>query len=218
MTLMHDAARAPRLDILGEVVYAQAWKDLLAYQPGLEQQLFEAILCNLTNEPTQRDAIVAASVIQWLGTNVGGQIMTGIRHLAVQQENAFFRCRFYLAAWCQGNHRVMATNHGFRLLELLMAPGDEIDAETGFPKDVPDLTVRDYEVADHVFYWLGSDDGQAFVDGCEAEIEAQAALTGVPGRSAVLFIESDQDSAGTEGDAPDTAAPAAAHGAANGQG
>lgn len=53
-----------------EAAFAQEWLRINEAQPGLLETLLEAGECSPAHSP-QRDAAVAATVIQWLGTNVG---------------------------------------------------------------------------------------------------------------------------------------------------
>lgn len=39
------------------------------------------------------------------------------------------------------------------------------------PRHAELLTSQDYEVIDHLVLWLGSDDGQAFLNTCEMEMK-----------------------------------------------
>lgn len=66
------------------------------------------------------------------------------------------------AIWC-----VIAILAFWLFMELLIAVVDAC---------IPDLSAHDYEVVDHIAHWLGSQDGQAFIAGCQAEIERRRKL------------------------------------------
>jgi hypothetical protein len=76
----HEGLNANRLNRPGselERFFAQAWED------GNKEALLAYILSDGTQlhqdeDLTQRDATVAASVIQWLGTNAGQSFITGV--------------------------------------------------------------------------------------------------------------------------------------------
>jgi hypothetical protein len=82
----HDSLQQPRLRHgLPERIYAERWK--LLNEPGGWGSggftLLELILCPTGRDPhlqgvpvvSRRDAVVAACVIQWLGTNCGGAFL-----------------------------------------------------------------------------------------------------------------------------------------------
>jgi len=50
-----------------EIAFAKQWTDENERQSGYSAQLLEYLI----NNPSERDQIVAATIIQWLGTNVG---------------------------------------------------------------------------------------------------------------------------------------------------
>ena len=78
----HESFSMDRIGNMPERVYLDAWQSLNVRSPGLNRGFtyLEHILCpkGLTPGPVSaRDAAVAASVIQWLGTNCGMAFIHG---------------------------------------------------------------------------------------------------------------------------------------------
>lgn len=105
------------------------------------------------DDPTQRDATVAASFICWLGCNVGAGYLTESRRQFEREGQ-----RAYLQTWSVMNLRRGWKGGGRRKLDAILPP----------PWD---LTARDVEIVDHAAWWLGSPDGQKLIREAEAEIE-----------------------------------------------
>ena len=79
----------------------------------------------------------------------------------------------YRAAWAQENCRQRGINSGVRLLEDLLAPADHfgVHGSRGYCLlQFPQLSSDDYEVAEHLAVWLGTD-GRDFVEDCQRRIE-----------------------------------------------
>ena len=74
---MHNSLHPDRLSRKPEMVYAEEWKRHNERRSGINRgyTYLEWILCPSSQQypgpVSERDAQVAASVIQWLGTNVG---------------------------------------------------------------------------------------------------------------------------------------------------
>lgn len=69
--IVHKGINAYRLQDTGnrkEIVYAKAWRELNRLEPDFLKKL-------LGREPTENDAEIAATVIQWLGTKSGANMV-----------------------------------------------------------------------------------------------------------------------------------------------
>jgi hypothetical protein len=161
----HAPLRLPREGVIGEQVFARRWAKLMEldvdspYPPNPE---LASVLENFGGEINQRHATVAASMICWLGTNLGYSFLGTAKLLAKSQT---FKRDSYLMAWSVQNSRKVWFNGGVRTLEYCLTP-DGVKPGNG-----PDLTAADLEVADNVALWLGAQDGQEFVEACQAEIK-----------------------------------------------
>lgn len=173
MRLVHDSIRPPRPDMIGEVVFSRRWKELMASPPefGSPDEKLDSVLRDLVTPATQRDATVAATFVQWLGTNVGSCVLREAERIASWSEDAGWRQHAYLFAWTKENFRTPAKSRGLRPIEFLLTPPGDCN-EAGWPRRLPDVTLRDLEVIDHVALWLGSEEGQAFLSACRQEIAA----------------------------------------------
>lgn len=158
--------RPPRQGFIGENVMAAEWAKLMADTNDIDSPPNDTLSCVLGSygyRLTQRSATVAASLVCWLGTNIGRCFLDVAARLAAttcQKSDA------YLMAWAVQNTRCSSVNHGRRTLEACLIS----DAT---PTKVPKLSGADYEVAEHVVIWLGSENGQRFLKTCETEIKRQ---------------------------------------------
>lgn len=158
--------RPPRQGLIGENVFASEWAKLMADTENINNPPNEAlsgVLGSYGYRLNQRSATVAASLVCWLGTNIGRCFLD---NAAVMGKTTPLRGDAYLMAWAVENIRRSSTNHGRRALEACLIS----DAT---PTVVPKLSAADYEVAEHVVMWLGDEDGQRFLKACETEIKRQ---------------------------------------------
>lgn len=165
----------PRAGCIGEMVYAEEWAKLMQekdrYGLNAPNGKLASILSNHPTPLTQRQATICATVVCWLGTNCGQSVILGARRL-IEKAREHSGPAFVMS-WAIQNHRINGVNHSFSALEHLLAPPDH------YGKDVflggrtlvrrPDLSVDDYEVVDHLMYWLGGAEG--FFLACETRIK-----------------------------------------------
>lgn len=169
--LEHKPLRPPRKDFIGEGVFASMWEVVMQREPGFDgDYAIEAVLNNFPRVIEQRHASVLASVVCWLGTNCGRCFLSQaktlsekIRHRSDEQ---------YMLAWTIENHRRGYVNSGIRTLEYCLAT-EYRPSSSRFDGGVivPVLSADDYEVVEHLMYWLAGREGQALIYNCEAEIE-----------------------------------------------
>lgn len=170
--LVHDSIRPSRDGFPGEVAFLTAWQSLMAGDLAGEADPLLEVHSNRwdgCHAPDQADATVAATLVQWLGTNAGACLIQQGRAL---ESGGLTGSEAYRAAWAVRNARKRWINSGLRTIERLMIPQE---AEIGFdgePYEAPVLTVRQYETAEHVCAWLGTEAGKAFVKAREREMEA----------------------------------------------
>ncbi len=119
--------------------------------------------------PDQADATMAATLVQWLGTNAGACLIHQARAL---MGSGLSGPEAFVAAWAVRNARRRATSSDLRSIESMMIPPDEPRNLDGEPYRAPRVTLRQYETAEHVCAWLGSRAGQDFIAAREREIEA----------------------------------------------
>lgn len=163
--LVHAPVRPPREGFPRERVYAGRWQKLMQARSGV----FARILGDYRGRIGQREAAVAASVVTWLGTNIGQAML----------EDAQLRCKSshrqgwpsglaasdaHLCAWVHENKRKAGINSGIRTLEAILWSASQ---EAWAP-----VSAEDYEVAEHVMFWLGQHDGTSFVAACQTECKA----------------------------------------------
>lgn len=164
MTLAHEPVRPPRAGFPREAVYAYRFKRAMERRAEALDDVFVELSC-----PTvQRDVAVAASVATWLGTNGGQALLDDAQGrkdalLAAGWSAGLAASEAYVSAWTCANRR-RRSNGGVRLLESIL----QDPATPGAPP-----SVRDYEVAEQLMFWLGCSDGQTFL--AESFVEAEAA-------------------------------------------
>lgn len=168
--LDHSPVFEPRPDIRGEAIFTNMWADLMngpRDEYGGETPL-EVILNDYRFKIGQREATIAASVIGWLGCGCGQSALIRAHDLSKVWDGS--RADAYQMAWMHQNRRMRGHNGGMRALEMIMEIGDDYAKVA--------LTAEDVEVADMVWYWLGTEPGQAFLKACE---EATIDRSPVPG-------------------------------------
>jgi hypothetical protein len=161
----NKAMRPPRDGIVGEQVFAEFWEKQMADTQSLSSPpngALSEILGPYPFDLDQRCATVAASLVTWFGTNCGLSFLHEAKTQAAQTHN---KGDSYLRTWAVENARKSYSGSGARTLEHCL----KADAD----RDLPELSGRDYEVAEHVVFWLASEEGQDFVNRCEVEIEAR---------------------------------------------
>lgn len=174
LPLSHNPARPVRSDVIGEVVFVEAWQRLMQtatfsiFMGDDTSKLDEILMHHRIKPPDQRAATVCASLMRWFGTNCGGGFLYNAKHLA---SSGAFRSRedAYLAAWALDHSRLNWLNGGVRTLESCMSTAAPVNGR----HPPAELTADDYETAEHLVRWLGSNEGQRFIDLCEAEIAAR---------------------------------------------
>jgi len=162
----HKPVRPPRDGHVGENVFYRNWLKQMRSKDDLNDpanQQFVDVLGAYGHKLTEHTATVAATFITWLGTNLGNAYRCDAKRLMNVQEKARFdHSDAYLWAWASTNVRRSGSGSGLRQLEASMG---------AYEKNPPLLTAEDYEVADHLASWLGTEDGQAFLERCDAEIK-----------------------------------------------
>ena len=79
MTIIHEPSRPVRTDVIGEVVFMSAWQELTQTTVINEnhdavsflRDIIEPVVYTSRKDVTQREAMVSASFIKWLGTGYG---------------------------------------------------------------------------------------------------------------------------------------------------
>jgi hypothetical protein len=163
----------PRASFIGETVYAEEWAKLMQ-ERGTYSTPNSKLVDILSSHPTpltQRQATICATVMCWLGTNCGQAVILGARRLIEKAKE--HPAPAFVMSWANQNRRIYGINHSYTALEHLLAPPDHygkdyigIGGRTLIRR--PELTVDDYEVVEHLMYWLGGAEG--FILRCEHRI------------------------------------------------
>lgn len=172
--IVHDSVFPSRGGMPGETAFLTAWQDLMAGVVADDEEddpLSGAHSAEWSRNPDydQDDAAMAATLIQWLGTNAGACMINLARTIArggLSGPDAF------RAAWAVTNARKRASNSDLRSIETMMIPPDAPRRLDGTPLRAPRVTPRMYETAEHVCAWLGTREGQDFIAAREREMEA----------------------------------------------
>jgi hypothetical protein len=163
MLIQHIPIRHPRAGHFAEFVFACRWFLLMNREDSLGESPLHQILSSYASRVGQREASVAASLICWLGTNIGQSVLEEGRRLEVDFEQPGDG---YLAAWSVHNRRCFNKLNGWRALEHMVQSLQ--DQKEGL---MPSCSADDLEVAEHVMFWLGSKQGQRFLAQVGAEVE-----------------------------------------------
>lgn len=176
--LDHSALTPPRSGYVGEHVYAQAWTTFMNMLSDGSAPPNEALgdILQLCEPLTQRHASVAASFVQWLGTNCGLAFVSECRRAETAQAGCFSRipARAWLGQWGWSNFRRIGVNGGYRTIEHILASRENYGAGAhGITMLVsaPDVSAEDCETIEQLVAWLPSERGQKFLAVCDLEIE-----------------------------------------------
>lgn len=167
----HSPLQAPRDGHIGEAVFTERWAALMA-TPGASlddcsNYWLTMILPECMSTLSQRHATVAATFIQWLGTNCGAAFVDTAQRLTPHFSDSGDA---YVAQWAIHNRRRGWINGGWRSIEHMLADRSDLDRHH-YPRARPDLSAEDCEVVDHIVYWLGGREGQTFLSMCKKEID-----------------------------------------------
>lgn len=179
--LDHSPVRKPRAGHIGEQVFAERWRELMASVPlhgeGHPNEMLETILRNYHKDQVdQRDATVAATVVCWLGCNCGRAIL----YIAKRLKELGAGPESYLYAWAGENRRSLGINRGYRTIEYMLAPDDHFGRQWPHESELslvrrPEISVNDLEVAEHLFAWFRTGDGEAWIAESEREVDRRQA-------------------------------------------
>lgn len=168
MSLSHTPVRPPR-NLIEEQVFARRWQEQMSasYEEG-EHSPLEHLLLSYPAQVDQRAASVAASFVCWLGTNVG---MDFLRLGHSIRDKTYCGHEAYVAAWGVKNLRRFGHSSQARTIEFLVRTTEEQAADV-----FPEVSTNDLEVLEQLALWLGTEEGQAFLTGCEEEIRRWRAM------------------------------------------
>lgn len=179
--ISHAPSRPVRPDVIGEVVFMDEWQKLAGRMVLDQNHVIIPFLLNVLRQivytsrkqVTQREAMVAASFIKWLGTNCGNCFLEGLL-IARKQAPLMGEREACAERWAREN--IIDQRTGLRCIQILLAN------EKGYvPGILPGLShvgrhvsysAHDVDVVECVACWLGSDGGLAFVERCKARIKA----------------------------------------------
>ncbi len=179
--IAHRPMIPPRPGVTGEEVFAARW-EAENRAPGR----FNAILDRPDHWTTQRHATLAATIVTWLGTNVGA----GFLYQAERLARTMIRADAYVAQWTLENRRQVLVGSGWRRIEQMLMTPDQQQArqrdgvQRGGAIRVR-TNIRDFEVAEQLMAWLGSNEGQRFIAAAHLEIDQRDAAAWRAHRSAL---------------------------------
>lgn len=180
--LLHRPITGPRTGHIGEQVFCEKWIELQQREAEFREvdepehtiKLARILRHVQLPEIGERECTVAASWACYLGCNVGASVIS----LGDRLKEGAGEYRRFLAAWAIHNTRAVGVNRGFRAIEFVLAPADHFQrapfAFSGLNR-APDLSLTDYEVIEHLWLWLGSDEGAAWLADCQREIDRRQA-------------------------------------------
>ena len=166
--LVHQPVNPPR-ENHREEMYARTWAAWATAHPprahhDLDATHFDWMFNDLRWVPGQQEALVAAGLICWLGTNCGQSFLDDVRRLQAVIGNQYSPESAFTMQWALENQRRPSVNHGHRILEFCLTPHEKMNAG-----EIKALSGRDFEAAECVMAWLGTLDGQMFLHACKSE-------------------------------------------------
>ncbi len=114
---------------------------------------------------------VVASFISYLGTNGGSQFLLDVERFKeiknVPSEYA------YELTWAYENLRRYGHNHNYRAIEYILNPVENHPGVNSiyFSTNAYEPTVKDYETIEYVCKWLGTFEGQKYLEKCKTDIQ-----------------------------------------------
>lgn len=180
--LLHRPISGPRNGHIGEQVFCEKWIELQQREAEFREvdepehtiKLARILRHVQLPEIGERECTVAASWACYLGCNVGASVIS----LGDRLKEGAGEYHRFLAAWAIHNTRAVGVNRGFRAIEFVLAPDDHVQRDpfafSGLTR-APDLSLADYEVIEHLWLWLGSDEGAAWLADCQREIDRRQA-------------------------------------------
>ncbi|MFM0405318.1 hypothetical protein [Paraburkholderia dipogonis] len=180
--LLHRPISGPRDGHIGEQVFVEKWIELQQREGKFREVDEPEHTANLDRilrhvqlpEISERECSVAASWACYLGCNVGASVI----HLGDRLKTGAGEYRRFAAAWAIHNTRSIGVNGGYRAIEIMLAPTDHLNTDPlsyGGLKRAPNLSLTDYEVVEHLWLWLGTDEGAAWLDDCKREVDRRQA-------------------------------------------
>lgn len=176
MPLLHEPSLPVRQDVIGEVVFVEAWQRLMDVPVEFPldvdcDTMLDDVLSHYPYSVGQREATVCASIICWLGTNCGLGFLHECKKLA-EMFPSYRREHAYLAAWTIENSRSPGVNSGVRTLEHILSDTIGRTGVLGNLGRIPaSPSADDYECAECLIKWLSTTKGQDFLKYCEMEIQ-----------------------------------------------
>jgi hypothetical protein len=179
---VHRPIDGPRAHHIGEQVFCEKWLELQRRdidfrevdEPEHTAKLARIIINARLPEIGKRECSVAASWACYLGCNIGASVI----HLGDRLKDGAGAYRRFVAAWGIHNTRSIGVNGGYRAIEIMLAPADCLNTDPfsyGGLKCAPDLSLTDYEVIEHLWLWLGTDEGSIWLADCLREIDRRQA-------------------------------------------
>ncbi|CAN7638770.1 hypothetical protein [Paraburkholderia terricola] len=180
--LLHRPITGPRNGHIGEQVFCEKWLELqqreVEFREVDEPEHTTKLARIITNAQLpkfgERECSVAASWACYLGCNIGASVI----HLGDRLKDGAGDYRRFIAAWAIHNTRSIGVNGGYRAIEIMLAPAACRNTDPlsyGGLKCAPDLSLTDYEVIEHLWLWLGTDEGAAWLEDCQREIDRRQA-------------------------------------------
>lgn len=179
---LHEPEVPPRDGMIGEQVFAASWKrrmkalyDVWGHGDEIDRlnPHFRGVLGHFPYEISQADATIAASMVKWLGTNVGRCfIETAMKDPSEEG---------VLKAWAVENVSKPWLSYGRTPIDNILMTAGDIEANsrrgllTAVFTSIPDRkSVRAIGVCNHIALWLGSGEGRRFVRRCLAAADRKA--------------------------------------------
>lgn len=148
-------------------VYLDRWQLIAQQDAGDGIPHFNIMFADYPAPPGQREAIVAASIMGWLGTESGLAFRSMAAVISNQLSGTVTPDVAYQMAWTKFNRRRGYLGGGTRLLDLLLTDASHVLRE-GSSAVGAGVGLADYEAAECVVGWLGSDYGRRFLLECAA--------------------------------------------------
>lgn len=170
--LIHEPVQ-PARESHPERVFLTMWQRLMS-----DPERVQEVYYGLPHDLDQRGATAGASLVCWLGTNVG----SGFLHQCQQLENqgGIYADGAYLMAWAIHNRRKYASGR-LRTIEHLLTPGGAslgpgsyAGGNVNWPAIIDaDINLRDQDAIECVLEWLATARGKQFIRAANKAAEGE---------------------------------------------
>lgn len=167
LAILHFSIHHDRIkdsDRYREKVFANLWQECNNSADGILEVILRE---NRLVVMTQRDATIAATLVQWLGTNIGQEFLYQVEMAKIKAKKDMSLEQVFLDVWAEQSLAPPCRNE-YSLLMVLLTSSDKL--QDVFHPDYDPISEEDINIAKMLIAWLGSEKGQLFLNKAKQQI------------------------------------------------